>query len=90
MCLVTKKRKKNLEYYLKLKYKIIIEPIIDEYGTEYMAYCNELGKYSCYGVGKTYTKAMKSFLKEKEEFIRLLYNRNKNIPEPEKEEEIIL
>jgi len=74
--------KKDLNYYKGLDYKIITEAIIDELGKEYRAYCNELGKYSCYGTGKTQIEAIDKFIRDKNEFIEFLYEQKKPIPEP--------
>jgi len=74
--------KKDLSYYQNLEYRIIVEPVIDEFGKEYIAYVEELGKYSCFGKGKTPQDAISSFLKEKDDFIEFLYNKGKPIPEP--------
>ncbi len=74
--------KKDLAYYQNLDYKVIIESVNDEFGKEYIAYCNELGKYSCYGTGKTQAEAVTKFLRDKDEFIEYLYDENKPIPEP--------
>ena len=74
--------KKDLNYYRNLDYKIITEVVNDEFGKEYIAYCNELGKYSCYGIGATPTQAIEKFLSDKDEFIELLFDGKKPIPEP--------
>jgi len=74
--------KKDLAYYQNLDYKVIIESVNDEFGKEYIAYCNELGKYSCYGTGKTLTEAVEKFLQDKNEFIEYLFDEQKPIPEP--------
>jgi predicted HicB family RNase H-like nuclease len=74
--------KKDLNFYKNLEYKIITEAVIDEFGKEYIAYCYELGKYSCYGTGKTQIEAIEKFIKDKNEFIELLIEQKKPIPEP--------
>ena len=73
---------KELDYYKNLEYRIITEPVIDEFGKEYMSYCKELGKYSCYGTGRTQSEAVNNFINDKDEFIEYLYDNNKPIPEP--------
>jgi len=73
---------KDLDYYKNLDYRIIIELVTDEYGKEYMAYSHELGKYSCYGTGKTKADAIDNYQVEKDEFIEYLFENNKPIPEP--------
>ena len=72
--------KKDLKYYQNQEYKIIIESVTDEYGKEYIAYCNELGKYSCYGTGVTQIEAINKFLQDKNEFIEYLFDEKKAYP----------
>ena len=76
-------KRKSLGYYKNLSYKIILETITDESGTDYMAYTHELGKYSCYGVGKTEKEAIANFKNEKDDFLEYLYDTKKPIPELE-------
>jgi predicted HicB family RNase H-like nuclease len=73
---------KNLEYYLGLKYDIIVHE--DEFEGEKVvsAYCKELGKFSCYGRGDTLEEALQSFEETKRDFITYLYEEGVNIPEP--------
>jgi len=80
-------KRKSLDDYKKLFYKIIIEAITDKSGTDYMAYTHELGKYSCYGTGKTEGEAIASFKDEKDDFLEYLYDAKKPIPEPVVEQE---
>ena len=80
-------KRKSLDDYKKLPYKIIVEAITDESGTDYMAYTHELGKYSCYGTGKTESEAIASFKNEKDDFLEYLYDAQKPIPEPVIEQE---
>ncbi len=77
---------KDLGYYKKLHYNVIIEK--QEYQGEswYIAYAEELGKYACYGRGNSEAEALKSFNEEKELFIEYLFNEGKNIPEPKDRE----
>lgn len=74
---------KTLDYYKNLRYKVIVQPEYYENEKWYIAYCNELGKYSCRGEGETYEEAVKNFEEEKNNFIEYLYKNKKNIPEPE-------
>jgi len=74
--------KKTLDDFKQLSYKIIIETINDEFGTEFMAYTRELGKYSFYGKGRTIQEAVSDFQIIKDEFIEYLFDNNKPIPEP--------
>jgi len=75
-------KKKTLNDFKRLSYKIIIETINDEFGTEFMAYTKELGKYSCYGKGNTIPEAVSDFRITKDEFIEYLFDNHKPIPEP--------
>jgi len=75
--------KKNLNYYKDLRYKVIVQPEYYDEEKWYIAYCNELGKYSCRGEGETYEEAVSNFKKEKDNFIEYLFKNNKIIPEPE-------
>lgn len=79
----------ELEYYKNLHYNIIIEKQTDEDTGEFsfMAYADELGKMSCYGVGDTEIEALESFKTEKDAFIDYLFNVAKPIPIPKSKEE---
>ncbi len=79
--------KKNLLYYTRLNYEIHIEQERDENETWFIAYCDELGRGSCRGTGADSQEALKNFLQDKSEFIELLYNEKKTIPEPKPREE---
>lgn len=74
--------KKNLNYYLKLPYSIIIDNNNNDGIIEYFAYCNELGKFSCYGIGNTTEEALKNFYEEKDIYINYLFESGLPIPEP--------
>lgn len=82
-------KRKSLDYYLSLNYKIIVQRESLEDEVWYIAYCNELGKYACYGQGITYEEALSSFHVEKEVFIEALYFQNKSIPEPIPDDDLI-
>jgi len=77
---------KDLKYYKNLEYKILIERIIEDDKSIYIAYTNELGKYACYGKGNTQVEAISSFLLEKNEFIEYLFNAGETINEPKLED----
>ncbi len=79
--------KKDLDYYLNLNYKIIVEKIAEENGGGYEAYIKEFGKYTCNGCGETYQEAIKDLLKYKNDLINEWHNKGYNIPEPEEEKE---
>jgi predicted HicB family RNase H-like nuclease len=73
---------KDLNYYLGLDYKTIIEKQEFENECWYIAYATELGKRSCYGQGDNEIDAIKSFKEEKDSFIKYLYANELEIPEP--------
>jgi predicted RNase H-like HicB family nuclease len=75
--------KKDLAYYKSLQYKIIVEQEQADEETWYIAYTNELGKFACYGKGKTGADALASFEEEKNVFMGFLFENGKSIPEPE-------
>jgi len=79
----------ELEYYKNLHYNIIIEKQTDEDTREFsfMAYADELGKMSCYGVGDSEFEALESFKIEKDAFVEYLFNAAKPIPSPKSKEE---
>lgn len=77
---------KDLKYYKKLDYKILIERITEDNVSTYIAYTNELGKYACYGQGDTQIEAINNFLIEKDEFIEYLFNAGEPINEPKQED----
>lgn len=74
--------KKDLNYFLNLPFTIIIDHNFNDGEIEFVAYCNELGKFSCYGIGRTTEEALKNFHEEKDSFITYLFESNKPIPEP--------
>ncbi len=82
-----KENKKSLSYYQSLDYDVIIEK--DRYEDEewYIAYCDELGRGSCYGTGDTPQEALEMFLKDKNAFIEELYRAKRPIPEPRPRED---
>src|SRR5574344_2278354 len=73
--------KKSLEYYLSLEYNVIIKKQEDDGETWYVAYCNELGINACHGIGDDKISALRSFIEEKDAFIKFLYEKNEPIPE---------
>ncbi len=80
-------KKKNLNYYLSLDYEVHIEKEKYENEEWYIAYCEELGRGSCYGTGATQQEALNDFLNDKNEFIKELYSQKRPIPEPRPKEE---
>jgi predicted HicB family RNase H-like nuclease len=77
--------KRDLNYYQKLKYKVIIERNEDEGYVWYHAYTKELGKFSCYGSGETADEAVQKFYEIKDEFLDHLFSEDLKVPEPEDE-----
>jgi antitoxin HicB len=73
---------KNLKYYQRLYYNIIVSRDTIDNDTVFIAYSKELGKFSCYGIGETEQEAIKTFLEEKDAFIEFLFKEGKVIPEP--------
>lgn len=73
---------KDLKYFLSLDYKTIIEKVLSEDESFFIAYANEFGKYACYGKGQSQVDAINSFIQEKDEFIEYLFNSGETIPEP--------
>lgn len=77
-----KKNSNKLEYYLKLDYSIVIKSELIDSNKNFVAFCHELGKRSCYGIGNTAIEAVQNFIENKENFINLLYEQDMIIPEP--------
>ena len=75
--------KKDLEYYLKLPYKIEVAPIPEEEGGGYMAYFPEIGQFAIIGDGETSQEAMANLMQmQKIRFAEFLESGH-IIPEPE-------
>lgn len=82
-----KAEKKNLNYYLKLKYVILLREI-DKYDEPmFQAYTRELNPVEIYGVGATPEEALKSFHETKKVIFEYYLNNGLEIPEPEIEDE---
>jgi len=79
--------KKDLLYYKRLNYEIRVEQEKDGLESWYIAYCEELGRGSCYGTGDTPQEALSRFMEDKNEFITYLYESGKPIPEPESKDD---
>lgn len=77
-----KKNSKTLNYYLDLKYNIIIEYVSEDQEYYFVAFCHELGRGSCFGIGENPGKAVDQFEQNRIEFIKLLYDKDMLIPEP--------
>jgi len=73
---------RGVKYFKSLNYDVIIRRRDLDGEQWYEAYCEELGRYSCYGIGDTQEEALKSFMAEKDSFIEQLYESNEVIPLP--------
>jgi len=71
--------KKDLKYYQEFSYPIHIEKINGEDEQAFIAWCNELGNYACYGRGET--EAIANFIEDKVSFIEFLFNSGETINE---------
>jgi len=77
--------KKNLDYYLSLRYPVEIIPIPEEEGGGYMARMPQFGD-AIIGDGDTPEEALADLEEFKKERFRDFLEAGKPIPEPEKEE----
>jgi predicted RNase H-like HicB family nuclease len=73
----------NFDYYKSLEYRVIVEKDRYEEETWYIAYAEELGKKACYGEGDTPEEALKNFYEVKDDFLSMLFDLEKKIPEPD-------
>ena len=80
-----KKNKHTIEYYMGLPYTIHIEDKKDEDGHFFYAFISELGKYTCYGVGKSMDEAVKSLKSAQEVTIVDILEAGKEVPLPREE-----
>lgn len=76
---------RDLKYYLSLPYKTILEYEPDD--NTWVAYCPELGRGSCYGIGNTQDEALSQLSEAKEVIISFALEENKEIPVPQFEKE---
>lgn len=72
--------RKNIDYYMGLKYPIKITPIPEEEGGGYCAEISNL--YGCLGDGETVEEALKNLEDVKYTTIEILLEKEKPIPEP--------
>lgn len=77
-----KNNRHDIKYYLEKEYNIIVEFETLEDRKWYIAYANELGRGSCYGLGDTHSEAIEDFIDSKNNFINMLYEDDVLIPEP--------
>jgi predicted RNase H-like HicB family nuclease len=69
--------KKNISYYLKLDYSILIEPMEDG------VYCASIPLLKgCKAYGETQTKALEELQGVKETLLEMMLSQRKEIPEP--------
>jgi len=73
---------KDLEYYLNLPYKIVIESIPEKDGGGFVACLPELGKHAIVGDGDTIEEALQSMNKIKEILLKEWLEDGVLIPEP--------
>lgn len=74
---------KDLQYYLGLKYDVIVREVEDEGGTDYKAFTKELNPNAFYGIGVTPAEAIESFNEVKEELLPHYLENGLEIPEPQ-------
>lgn len=76
--------KKDLEYYLNLKYKIEIH--FEREDNTWVASHPELGSGTCYAIGETREEALSLLDEAKKDIIEYAIGEGKMIPEPKFEE----
>jgi len=74
--------KKDLTYYLNLRYKIELIPISEEDGGGWRAEIPELGRYAFAGDGDTIEEALKDLELTKREYFKEFLEKGIEIPEP--------
>lgn len=79
--------KKDLQYYMRLPYKMMIESIPEEEGGGYSASIPQLGKYAFTGDGETIPEAVENLEKIKQDLFSDYLEEGLAIPEPQREEE---
>jgi predicted HicB family RNase H-like nuclease len=79
--------KKDLKYYLSLRYPITITPIAEDRGGGYEASILQLGRYTFVGDGDTIENAIKNLNKLKKEYFKNFLKERITIPEPERGDE---
>lgn len=82
-----KKNKKNLDYYLNLKYDVVLREITDEDGLYFKAFTKELDPIAFYGAGETSEQALKSFEETKKDMFEIYLENGYEIKEPEADED---
>lgn len=79
--------KKDIDYYMKLKYKIKIIHIPKNLGGGFNASIPQLGEYAFIGDGETEEEALKDLEETKREYFQDYIKKGIEIPEPEVEEQ---
>ena len=82
----SKAEKKDINYYMKLKYKIEVAPIPEEDGGGYEARIPQLGREAFRGYGETIEEALDHLEIVKRDLFESYLKDGVPIPEPEKEE----
>jgi len=76
-------KKKDLDYYLKLRYKIELTPTPKEWGGGWRAEIPELGRYAFVGDGETIEEALAQLEEIKRDYFEDWYKKGIEIPEPD-------
>ncbi len=78
--------KKDINYYMKLNYKIELQSIPKKLGGGYEASIPELGRYAFIGYGESTEVALKELEENKKEYFEEFIEKGIPIPEPESNE----
>jgi len=82
-----KAEKKDLNYFMNLRYKVEIMPLAEEDGGGYEARIPQLGREAFRGYGDTVEEALVHLEVVKRDLFEMYLRDGVEIPEPEKEEE---
>ena len=82
-----RKTKKNLDYYMSLKYQLEIVPIPEEGGGGFEARIPQLGRHTFTGSGNTIPEALETLDQVKQDYFERYLKEGVPIPEPEIEDE---
>jgi predicted RNase H-like HicB family nuclease len=82
-----KQNKRDLNYYMSLKYKIEIEAIAPEDGGGWEAFIPQLGRLTMTGAGETPEEALQCLEEVKETIFTMCLEEGTPIPEPERSSE---
>jgi antitoxin HicB len=78
--------KKDIDYYMGLKYKIVVTPTEDSDGNGFLLEIPELGRLSTYAWGETYDEAYAVLKEIQRDNIQDLIDKKLEVPEPAAEE----